>query len=89
MVTVDGIVLRNILIEMNLEPLKLFGEGEYALTSVKQIKVTNDYLKLKNKKCQGKESYEECTTRSFLRRVEQECNCLPYRLRNFADKNQV
>ena len=66
----------------------LYEEGEYALTAVKEIQVTDDFLDIKTKNCQIKESYEDCTTRSYLQRVELECKCLPYRLRNFTAKNQ-
>ena len=34
------------------------------------------------RKCQNEESFENCTTRQYLERVEEECNCIPYRLRN-------
>ena len=72
-------------------PLKLNGEGTYALSAVKEIKVTDDFLSLDmaTRKCQEKESFEDCITMQYLRRVEQECNCIPYRLKNFTMKNQV
>ena len=71
--------------------MKLNGEGTYALTAVKLIEVTNDFLDLAvdEIKCQNKESFEDCTTKLYLKSVEKECNCIPYRLRNFTMQEQV
>ena len=67
------------------------GEGTYALTAVKEVTVTDEFLGLGMKKtnCQNKEKYEDCTTRQFLEKVVQECKCIPYSLRNFKIKDQV
>ena len=66
-----------------LEPLKLYGEGEYNLNSVKQIKVTSDYLSLSKSviKCQTEESFENCTTQHHLKRLLEQCQCLPLSIR--------
>ena len=63
----------------------------YGLTSLKEIKVTEDFLELdmKSRKCQQRETFESCTTRKYLEKVVQECNCVPYRLRNFENKDKV
>ena len=74
-----------------VEPLKLVGDGTYSLHDLKQIKVTDDYLQLNErvKNCQTKESFEDCTTRYYLNRVQDECSCVPYRLRIFSKKDQA
>ena len=74
-----------------IAPLELEGEGSYALNVVKEIKVTDDYLGLdqETRKCHNKESVEECSTRKYLKMMEEICDCVPYRLRNFTLENQV
>ena len=46
----------------------MYGEGNYALTAVKEVSVTQSFLSLKSedKKCQNLESLEDCSTRSYL-----------------------
>ena len=68
----------------------LTGEGTYALTAVKEIDVTEEFLGLDTEtiNCQNKELFEDCTTRQYLEKLQQECLCVPYRLRNFTE-NQV
>ena len=69
----------------------MLGEGTYAMTLVKEVKATEDYLGLSEntRKCQHKESFQECTSRQYMDAVEKKCNCVPYRLRDFAVVNQV
>ena len=70
-----------------LVPLRLLGEGSYALSSVKQISVTEDYLKLSDdtRKCQNIESFEQCVTKHNLATISKTCKCIPYWLRNFTN----
>ena len=62
-----------------LEPLKLYGEGNYALTSVKEVKVTKSFLLLseETRNCQNRELYEDCLTREFGREAMKICSCVP------------
>ena len=73
------------------EPLLLVGEGSYALTAVKEIHATDEFLGLDidRRKCQTVESYEDCTSRKYLDQLEKACECVPYNLRNFTKNNQV
>ena len=73
------------------EALKLTGEGSYALTSVKEIQATEEFLGLdiETRKCQTEEIFEDCTTRKYLDQLEQKCGCVPYNIRNFTKDNQV
>ena len=74
-----------------LAPLILSGEGNYALSVIKEVEVTDDFLglKLPTRKCQNDEKYEDCTTRKYLKKIQKHCNCVPYQLRNFTIPNQV
>ena len=69
----------------------LEGEGNYALYAVKESKITEDFLGMDMdiKNCQHFEQYEDCTTRKYLSKFENDCHCVPYRLRNFTKENQV
>ena len=68
----------------------LTGEGTYALTAVKEIDVTEEFLELDTEtiNCQNKQLFEDCTTRQYLEKLQLECKCVPYSLRNFTE-NQV
>ena len=72
-------------------PLTLQGGGHYALHAVKEIKVSEDFLELdmETRKCQNKESFEDCSTRMYLEELEDKCHCVQYKLRNFTIENQV
>ena len=67
-----------------LEPLQLFGEGEYNLNSVKQMKVTESFLTLKkdDRKCQNTQDYEDCTTELYLDTLMEQCQCLPFNIKS-------
>ena len=71
-----------------LEPVKLIGEGEYNMNTMKEIKVTDSYLGLDQdlKKCQNEEPYFNCTTRHYHDAVLKQCGCLPLHI---ARSNKV
>ena len=72
-------------------PIKLFGEGSYAVSDVKEMEVTDEYLELdKNiRNCQTDESFESCSTRQYLDTLKSQCNCLPYALRELLKYDLV
>ena len=74
----------------NAAPIILHGEGTFAMSAVKEIRVTEDYLGLEEetRKCQNQESFEECTTREYIEMVTKDCNCVPYGLNTFFAENQ-
>ena len=74
-----------------LAPLTLHGNGSYALSALKEMVATGDFLDLddKTKSCQNVEPYEHCTTRIFNAAMKEKCGCIPFRLRNFSDSNEV
>ena len=49
----------------------MYGEGNYALTAVKEVSVTQSFLGLKeeDKKCQNLESLEDCSTKSYVQSI--------------------
>ena len=63
-------------------PLKLYGGGNFALTAVKEIDVTEDYLKMAKDvtKCQDRLTLEECETKQYFEHVVDKCNCIPFKL---------
>ena len=76
---------------MYLVPINEYGNGTFAMDVVKEVKVTEEYLKLDEdtRNCQNTETFEECTTKQYLSAVEKKCKCIPNCLKKFADKNQV
>ena len=85
------IIIINLFINKSLEPLKLYGEGNYALTSVKEVKVTSSFLSMSEEKrnCQNEERYEDCATREYLKRVKEICSCIPENLMGQDDDGKV
>ena len=65
-----------------LEPLTFDGEGNYALSNVKEFAVTSGFINLGEEvtECQDQESFEECTTRKYLQLAREECSCTPFSL---------
>ena len=62
-----------------LDPVGLYGEGQYNLQSMKEISVTDSFMGLdKNTiKCQNIEKLTSCKTRIHIENMRQECGCLP------------
>ena len=61
------------------EPTVLFGEGEFNINVVKEIKVTDSYLGLGQEMtgCQMMETFDECTTRHF----QNISGCVPFNIK--------
>ena len=68
---------------MLLDPVRLFGEGQFNLHSMKEISVTDSFMRLDGDtiQCQNVETYDDCKTRLHVRQLRQECGCLPLSLR--------
>ena len=73
-----------------LEPLKLYGEGDYNLNVVKEVKVTESFLTLDAdvKGCNMEMTFENCTTKIYIETVSQKCGCLPFNI-YLSDKVQT
>ena len=72
---------------LTLEPLTFNGEGNYALSNVLEFEVTDGFINLGEEvtKCQNRESYEECSTREFLKLAWEKCACTPFSLSHLND----
>ena len=70
-----------------IEPLTFDGEGNYALSNVKEFDVTEGFLNLGEEvtECQDQESFEECNTRKYLQLARKECGCTPFSLSHLND----
>ena len=66
----------------------LYGEGEYNLNILKEIKVTDSFIGLSQdvRACQLEEHIVDCETRNYLEHSKSVCGCLPFPVRT---KNQV
>ena len=65
-------------------PIKLYGEGDFVLSDVTSVKVTEDFLGLGQRltNCQSEENRVDCLTRKYLERVLATCLCVPFSLRS-------
>ena len=66
-----------------LDRLKLNIGRRYNLNTLKQIKVTEDFLSLKKdvRDCQNDESYDDCKTKEYMDTLWKTCKCLPFNIR--------
>ena len=67
-------------------PLIGHGDGNYALTDLKEIDVTKGFLgpDEKIKQCQMEESYRECRTKKYFKKGIAKCKCVPFAMRYFS-----
>ena len=65
-------------------PIILYGEGNYALTDIKSIRVTEDFLGLgeRTTNCQTEESRADCLTRKYQAKLVDTCHCVPFTMRS-------
>ena len=68
----------------------MYGGGNYKLSAVKEIKGTDIFLNMNDEKkgCQNKETLEECTSKQGLKKILDQCGCIPYKLADFSKLNQ-
>ena len=76
---------------MFLAPFHGYGGGNYKLTSVTEVKVTEEFLGFdeETKKCQNKTRVHDCQQEKFLFDFTQKCQCIPYHLKNYSLPFQV
>ena len=81
----------NILLQSVKEPLSLSGEGNYGLTDVKEIDVTEAFLGLEDKTrlCQSKETLGDCRMKKYLKEGVNNCKCIPFGLRNYSNDEVI
>ena len=68
-----------LLLDLCSGPVRLVGEFQFNLQSLKEIKVSDSFLGLDvdSRKCQDIETYNDCKTRLYIKNMTQECGCLP------------
>ena len=66
-------------------PLAVYGEGNYALTDIKEIKVTDEFLSLGSDitKCKEQQYKADCEASQYLEKVSSICGCAPLQLKHF------
>ncbi len=72
-----------------LDPVGLFGEGQYNLNNIKEISVTDSFMELDKdfRKCQNVETYDSCQTRLYIENLRLKCGCIPFSLKVSAKVN--
>ena len=81
-------------IKIHINTIKSFtayGGGQYVITSVKQMSSSKDFNKFPDdmKKCQNKETIEECSNRKLIVEGVEQCGCLPPILNHLQHLIQV
>ena len=63
----------------------MYGEGNYALTDIKEIQVTEEFLGLGTAitDCQNKEYRSDWSSRQYQEKVASSCSCAPLNLKQF------
>ena len=56
-----------------------YGSGSYAMSSLKKMTGTENFLALQNKPCHI-EVFEDCQARSYTQEVKKKCGCTPWTL---------
>ena len=66
--------------------MRLYGEGDFSLTDVKEMDGTPGFLELDVdvKKCQNYEPVLECKAKAYLDAGKEKCKCVPHHLRSFS-----
>ena len=70
-------------------PITLHGEGNYVLTNIKSIRVTEDFTGLgeRTTNCQTEQFRADCLTRKYLAKLVDTCQCVPFTIRSqYTDK---
>ena len=65
-----------------LEEYNHYGAGKYMISAVQHMQTTKDFDEFdqKIKKCQNRESFNDCSTKNLLEETLEECNCIPFSL---------
>ena len=65
-------------------PIVLQGEGHYALTAIKDIRVTEELVGLGQEvtRCQTREARADCESRRYQEQVVASCHCAPLYIRS-------
>ena len=72
----------------HLDPVQLSGEGEFNLDILKEIAVTDSFLRLDQDviECQSVgETFDNCTTNFYRNYTRIKCGCLPYSITSSSE----
>ena len=71
-------------------PFYGYGSGNYRLTAVREIKVTDDFmgLDLKTINCQNMTTLHDCQQAKYLSNLTKKCQCIPFYLRSYSSSYQ-
>ena len=74
-----------------INPFTGYGKGHYIITHVKQMSTTKDFDNFPEdvKKCQNKETVEECSHRKLMENTAKKCGCLPAIVNHVQNEIQV
>ena len=77
-------VSNTILYLLDPVPITLYGEGNYALTAIKSISVTEEFLGLgeRTTNCQTEEFRADCLSRRYRAKLVDTCHCVPFTMRS-------
>ena len=74
-----------------LAPFSGYGGGaDYRLTSVREVKVTEEFmsLDLKTRNCQNETTVHDCQQEKYLVNLTVNCHCIPFYFRNYSSEFQ-
>ena len=66
----------------HLDRVIFLGEGNYGVSDVKQVKVTEGYLGL-GPTCQTGQNKADCIIWRHLERIQDTCHCAPFSLKSY------
>ena len=70
--------------------MKHFGEGNYELGNIQEVKTTEDFRSqnIKIRECQTESTWEDCVTKRYRKLLIDRCSCLPFNLQNYSSNNE-
>ena len=74
-----------------IKPFTDYGGGQYIVTSVKQMSTTPSFDNFPEnvKKCQNRETTEDCSHKKLMAGAAEQCGCLPAIVNQFKNLQQV
>ena len=69
----------------------MFGEGNYAITDIQKVFVTQEFLGLdsETRGCHRNSKLEGCETLTYLNNMKEQCGCIPSNIRRFYPVEKV
>ena len=66
----------------------MYGEGQYNLNSIKDFRVSESFLGLKEnvRNCQNEVTLEDCAAHKYVDALLGECKCLPFGIKHISEE---